>query len=95
MRVLLVEDEPTAAHVLAKGLREQAYAVAYKDTILPHSYMADFVIMDKIILEVKAIACLTDSHLKQTLNYLAASRLKLGLLVNFGEDSLVWKRVIL
>jgi len=38
---------------------------------------------------------LTDAHLKQLLNYLAVSKLKLGLLVNFGEDSLVWKRVVL
>jgi GxxExxY protein len=51
--------------------------------------------MDKIILEAKAIECLTDSHVKQTLNYLAASKLKLGLLVNFGEDSLNYKRVVL
>ena len=44
-----------------------------------------------------ADACerLTDAHLKQVLNYLAVSKLKLGLLVNFGEDSLVWKRVVL
>ena len=37
----------------------------------------------------------TDSHVKQVLNYLAASKLKLGLLVNFGEDSLKYKRVVL
>jgi GxxExxY protein len=36
-----------------------------------------------------------DSHLKQTLNYLAVSKLKIGLLINFGEDSLKYKRVIL
>ena len=46
-----------------------------------------FVVYDKIILE-SAIESLTNSHVKQTLNYLAASKLKLGLLVNFGEDSL-------
>jgi GxxExxY protein len=62
---------------------------------LPHAYFADFVVLDKIILEAKAIDCLIDSHVKQTLNYLAASKLRLGLLVNFGEDSLNYKRVIL
>ena len=51
--------------------------------------------MDKIILEAKAIESLNDSHVKQTLNYLAASKLKLGLLVNFGEDSLTYNRVVL
>jgi len=75
--------------------REQEYKLAYKGTVLPHKYVADFVVMDQIILEAKAIECLTDSHIKQTLNYLAASKLKLGLLVNFGEDSLSYKRVVL
>ncbi|MFH2141080.1 MAG: GxxExxY protein, partial [Bacteroidota bacterium] len=56
---------------------------------------ADFVVFDKIIFEVKAIELLTDSHTKQTLNYLAASKQKLGLLVNFGQDSLEYKRIIL
>ena len=49
----------------------------------------------KIIVEFKAIEILTSSHLKQTLNYLAASKVKLGLLINFGEDSLKFERVIL
>ena len=63
--------------------------------ILPHYYYADFVIWEKILLETKALAKLTDSHLKQVLNYLAASKLRVGLLVNFGSDTLEWKRVIL
>jgi GxxExxY protein len=75
--------------------REREYTFSYKGALLPHKYFADFVVMDKIILEAKAIEGLTDSHVKQTLNYLAASKLKLGLLVNFGEDSLNYKRVVL
>ncbi|MFO7789401.1 MAG: GxxExxY protein [Bacteroidota bacterium] len=75
--------------------REKKYKVRYKDIILKHQYNADFVVYDKIILEAKAIECLTSSNIRQTLNYLAASKLKLGLLVNFGEDSLKYKRVIL
>jgi len=62
--------------------------------ILPHAYRADFVIWDKILFEAKAVEKLTDAHVKQVLNYLAASKLRLGLLVNFGSDSLEWKRVI-
>jgi GxxExxY protein len=82
----------------AKGIsfvREQPYTVSYKGTVLPHSYFADFIVLDTILLEAKAIEQLTDSHSKQVLNYLAASKLQLGLLVNFGQDSLVWKRVVL
>jgi GxxExxY protein len=75
--------------------REREYTIAYKDVVLPHKYFADFVVLDKIILEAKAVECLTESHIKQVLNYLAAAKLKLGLLVNFGEDSLNWKRVVL
>ena len=48
-----------------------------------------------IILELKAIQELSSSETKQVLNYLAASKCKLGLLVNFGEDSLKYKRIIL
>ena len=75
--------------------RELRYNIAYKDIVLPSYYFADFVIFDEIILELKAIATLTTSEIKQTLNYLAASKNKLGLLVNFGEDSLKYKRIIL
>lgn len=75
--------------------REKEYDIIYKGRILPRKYFADFIVMNKIILEAKAIEILTDSHLKQTLNYLAASKLRLGLLVNFGEESLKYKRVVL
>lgn len=75
--------------------KEVRFDISYKGVLIPHHYKADFVIDDKIILEIKAIDTLTSSHVKQTLNYLAASRLKLGLLVNFGQDSLQYNRVIL
>nr|WP_308419206.1 GxxExxY protein [Bizionia arctica] len=67
----------------------------YKGNLLPHKYKADFIIDDKIVLELKAIECLNSSHVKQTLNYLAVSKLKLGLLINFGEESLKYKRIVL
>jgi GxxExxY protein len=75
--------------------REKHYQIQYKTIILRHKYFADFVVFDKILFEAKAVERLIDEHVKQVLNYLAASKLKLGLLVNFGEDSLVYKRVVL
>ena len=75
--------------------REKIYEIEYKDIILTRKYIADFVIYNEIIFEVKAISQLTNSDLKQTLNYLASSKNKLGLLVNFGEDSLKYKRILL
>jgi GxxExxY protein len=74
--------------------RELKYEVAYKGVILPHHYYADFDVWNKILFEAKAVERLTDAHIKQVLNYLAISKLELGLLVNFGGDSLEWKRVI-
>lgn len=75
--------------------REKKFNISYKDIILPHHYYADFVVCNEIILEIKAIQSLSSSEIKQTLNYLAASKNKLGLLINFGEDSLKYRRIIL
>jgi len=76
-------------------LREKNYEITYNGVILPHYYYADFVVWNEILFEAKAVEELTDSHIKQVLNYLAASKLRLGVLVNFGGDSLEWKRLVL
>lgn len=75
--------------------REKKFNITYKDVILPHHYFSDFIVFEEIVLEIKAIQELSSSEIKQTLNYLAASKNKIGLLVNFGEDSLKYKRIIL
>ena len=76
-------------------VREKKLEVYYKGIILPRHYTPDFYVFGKIMLEVKAQACIIEEFYKQSINYLAACRQPLGLLVNFGEDSLVFKRVIL
>ena len=75
--------------------REKKYEVNYKDIILPHHFYADFVIDNKIILEVKAVSALTQEFTAQCINYLKVSSNKLALLVNFGELSLNSKRIVL
>ena len=75
--------------------REKKYEVEYKDVILPHNFFADFVVYDRIILEVKAQKGIVDEHFRWVINYLAISKCPLGLIVNFGENSLVTKRIIL
>lgn len=75
--------------------REKKYEVDYKGVILPHYFFADFVVFDNIILEVKAQKGIVDKHYSWVLNYLAISKCTLGLIVNFGEDSLITKRLIL
>lgn len=75
--------------------REVGYEVHYKGILLPHKFFADFVMMDKIILEVKNCSMLTNNHTAQSLNYLAVSKLKLAILVNFGDSMLEYKRLVL
>lgn len=75
--------------------REKSYKVPYKEIVLRHEFFADFVLYDDILLEVKAQKGIVDEHYKWLINYLACSKCELGLIVNFGEDSLKTKRVIL
>lgn len=75
--------------------REVPFDVEYKGVTLPHKFYADFVVMDKIILEVKNCSMLTDNHVAQSLNYLAISKIKLAILVNFGDSLLEYKRLVL
>jgi|TARA_R110000851_G_scaffold328431_3_gene499006 GxxExxY protein len=75
--------------------REKQYSVKYKDIILPHKFYADFVVMNKIILEIKSIEMLNDKHLAQCINYLKVSGCKLALLVNFHKDFLDHQRIVL
>jgi GxxExxY protein len=75
--------------------REKKYEVEYKGLILPHFFYADFVLFGKIILEVKAQKGIVDEHYRWVINYLAISKCPIGIIVNFGENSLVIRRVIL
>ena len=75
--------------------REKRFTVKYKDRILRNPYMADFLVFDSIIIEVKSVSSIINTHLAQALSYLAVSGMKLALIINFGERSLTWKRVVL
>lgn len=75
--------------------REVRFDVLYKGCDLPHHFFADFLVYNKIILEVKSMDGLHDDLLAQTLNYLKVSGSRVGLLVNFGKKSLQYRRVIL
>ena len=75
-------------------VREQFLDISYKGKLLNKTYQADFVCYGKIIVELKALVAITSIHQSQLINYLKASQMKLGLLVNFGGNSLGSKRVI-
>lgn len=74
--------------------REKRFAVKYKGKTLRNPYQADFLVFDSIILEVKSKSSIVESHFYQALSYLSASQQKLALVINFGEKSLVWKRIV-
>ncbi|HQF48326.1 MAG TPA: GxxExxY protein [Flavobacterium alvei] len=74
--------------------REKEFSVNYKDTILKHKFYADFVVYDKIILEIKTVDCFNNSHYNQSINYLKVSKNKLAILANFNLVSLEYKRII-
>ena len=70
--------------------------IFYKGIDLKKEYIPDFVCFDKIIIEIKALERLTNIEASQILNYLKATGLKLGLLINFGsKGKLEWKRFVL
>lgn len=54
----------------------------------------DFFVDEKIMVEIKAVKALEDVHLAQAINYLEAYNLEIGLLINFGNTSLQFKRVM-
>ena len=74
--------------------REPAIQIAYKGQRLKKEYFADFTCYDKIIIELKALDDLVSKHESQVLNYLKASGYKLGILINFGQESLQRKRIV-
>ena len=68
--------------------------IFYKGKRLKKEYYADVVCHAKIIVELKVLNKLTSKEESQILNYLKASGLKVGLLINFGGQSLEWKRFV-
>ena len=74
--------------------REKQFKIEYKGIILPHRYFADFIVFDQIILEVKSSAFIVNNFVAQTINYLKALGLQLGIIANFGQKSLTYKRVV-
>ena len=74
--------------------REKEFKVKYKDIFLNHKFYADFVLYDKIILEIKTVECFNASHYNQCLNYLKISGYQLAILANFNLISLEYKRIV-
>lgn len=69
-------------------------SVFYDGSALDKYFIADFVCYEKIIIEIKSVSFLNKSLESQVINYLKATNKEVGLLINFGEKSLKWKRFI-
>ena len=74
--------------------REKHLMILYRGIPLHKEYTADFFCYNKIIVELKAVKQLINEHESQVLNYLTATRTRLGLLINFGSSKLEYKRLI-
>lgn len=75
-------------------VEEKPIDIRYRGIKLRKQYRADFVCYNSIIVEIKACESLNNIHFAQVLNYLKATNLKLGLLINFGSNKLQYKRII-
>lgn len=78
-----------------KGLAAQAQvplAVTFRGQVVGE-FVADIVVESKVIVELKAVRQLAPEHVAQTINYLNASGIEVGLLVNFGNSRLEWRRL--
>jgi len=68
--------------------------ISYKGRSLNKKYQPDFICYEEIILEIKAISNLSGIEQAQLINYLKATGLRVGLLINFGAKSLEYKRLV-
>ena len=80
------------SHIELEFEQEKEIPIYYRDEFIG-TRRADFFIDNKIMVEIKAVINLDDSHLAQAINYLEAYKMEVGLLINFGSKSLQIKRV--
>ena len=94
-----VYQEALEREFIIRGIpyeRERELNIFYKGELLQQTYRADFWCYGKIVVELKAISSLEDSHRAQVYNYIRATNSKLGLLINFGDSNgLDWERKVL
>ena len=72
---------------------ERQIEIRYKGELVG-KHRLDVIVSNLVVVELKAVSSIGDVHLAQALSYLKASRLQLALILNFGEPSLTWRRVV-
>lgn len=74
--------------------REEHLPVFYKGRQIKHDFFVDFICYDKTVIECKAVSEILNIHKIQTLNYIKINNLKLGIVINFSNQSLEYKRIV-
>lgn len=91
----LIYQRALAIEMTHQGLsfsRELEMPIFYRDEEIGNRRV-DFFVEEKIMVEIKAVSALNNTHLAQAINYLEAYKMKVGLLINFGQNSLEFRRV--
>lgn len=89
--------ENALAHELRKAglpVRQQASIDVYYDGVLVGEYVADLMVENSVLVELKAVKVLDNIHLAQCMNYLKATGLQVCLLINFGTPRIEIKRIL-
>jgi len=75
-------------------ISQKQIEIYYKNQLLTKSFIADLYCYDAIIVELKAVSAILPIHEAQIINYLKATKRELGIIINFGTDSLEYKRYL-
>ena len=92
-----VYQEALAIEFKIQGLpyeQQKPIEIMYKGKPIEKKYQPDFICFGEIIVEIKALSRFTGNEEAQVINYLKATKLTIGLLINFGTKSLEYKRLI-
>ena len=74
--------------------RQVKLSLYYDNELMKKQYRADFICYNEIIVEIKAVALIPTAFYAQLQNYLKCTNIELGMLINFGTPSLIYKRMI-
>ena len=74
--------------------REKMFTITYKGKTLSKFFRPDFICYDSIIVELKTVDEFVDEHFTQVMNYLKVTGMQLGILINFANESLEYKRIL-
>jgi GxxExxY protein len=91
-----VYERALSRELVSRGLEvksQVSFPVMYKGNCVGE-YVADLIVEDDLLIELKCVDCFSNEHMAQCINYLKASNLRLALLINFQKPKVEWKRII-